>query len=102
MEDFFETPWKKTVLKKKHVEKTCPPAFREAEEKPLISQSLFLRSFDRLLSPLHTVFESRRQAVLRVALLLLYVLHTTAENPNARGWVIETVGTSRKNAFQLN
>ena len=30
------------------------------------------------------------------------VLYTTAENSNARSWVIETVGKSRKNAFQFN
>ena len=35
-------------------------------------------------------------------LLLLYVLYATAENPNAHSWVIETVGTSRKDAFPLN
>ena len=28
-------------------------------------------------------------------------MYTTADNLNARSWVIETIGKSRKNAFQL-
>ena len=65
-----------------HVVDLCRLTFGRKEahgrEKPLLTQPLFWRSFRRLISPLHPVFEACRQAVLHLP-LVWYRLYITTE-----------------------